>query len=146
MLSQAPVRRESISRPPPAGAKASDESARLRTELDALNAELREMPSTDVSLRAYLETWAALLSLSVAGKMTWDWLHTASKAPVFGFLVGALGVYFVVHSLLLRARARRMSAHEETRLRRQRELRALLGLEEAPVPPMPAAPAPALHQ
>ena len=35
----------------------------LRAELDALNEELRELHSTDHSLRAYFATWGAFVSL-----------------------------------------------------------------------------------
>ncbi len=120
-------------RPPSTG-----DEAGLRTELLALNEELRELKSTDHSARAYFLSWLALVAGSVSTKLVVDWVRTEGKPPVFGIPVLALGVWALVKATGHRRKARRLGKHEAVRMTRQLELRRLLGLEEAVFPETPA--------
>lgn len=117
-----------VQRPVP-GSTTSQEA--LRTELDGLNETLRVLKSTDFAVRAYAESWIAFVALSVAIKMVYDWYMHPTKSPVFAIPFGVIGLGVLFHSLGLRLKKSRLAREEETKLRRQRELRSLLGLEEA---------------
>lgn len=108
----------------------------LTTELHALNHELRELKSTDHALRAYVEGWLALVSLSVTGKLVFDWFRTDGKAPWLAIPIAILGVGFLVDAIRQKFAQRKLGAAEQLKLDRQRELRRLLGIDDAPVPPL----------
>lgn len=116
-------------RPPP--------DAGLRRELDALNLELKVMRSTDHSLRAYVSTWLTLVFGSVAGKLLLDWHRIeAARFPTVAVPVAVLALAFLADATVHRLHRRRLVAGENVQLARQRELRTLLGIDEAPVPKM----------
>jgi hypothetical protein len=124
--------------PTPAIALQTEDES-LRVELDALNEQLRELRSTDHALRAYLTSWAALVSLSVTGKLIYDWLNPPAgrdvRPPLFTATpLALLGLWLVWDTLRSRAEQRRLEQEESVHLARQQELRERLGLNEAPVP------------
>ena len=118
--------------------------ALLREELDQLNEGLRVLDSADHAVRAYVTSWLALVALAVAGKLVWDWQRLGTKPPLFAIPILAIGVGLFMKARGHRARQRACSADEEVRLSRQRELRTILGLDEAHIPPPSDAPLPAL--
>ena len=121
-------------RPPPV----AHEKAALRAELDALNTELKELKSTDLGVRALAEGWLAFLGASVGTKLVADWyrLDNAKFAwPAIPVLV--LALLFAIDAIRQFRKRSRLVAEENFGLARQRELRRLLGLDEARVPPNP---------
>ncbi len=121
----------------------------LRTELDALNEELRELRSTDHALRAYFASWGALVSLSVTGKLIFDFFNPPDgrvvRPPYFTATpLLLIGLWLVFDALKNRAQKAALEKHEAVRLARQHELRELLGLNEAPVPSLDDDAAPAV--
>jgi len=129
--------------PTPAPADAVPDRAALEQELGRLNEELRVLRSSDLSARAYFEGWFAIVSWSVVGKLLFDWYRSLAKWPWLAIPVGLLGVYLTVDLVRVRARRRPVVEREEAGLRRQRELRRLLRLDEAALPEAEAAPRPA---
>jgi hypothetical protein len=116
--------------------------AALRAELEALHVELRELKSTDHAVRAYFASWFALVTGSIACKLVFDWQKLQSKPPIVAAPLAVLALAFLAKAWQERRAKARLAAHEDVRLARQRELRKLLGVEDAPVPPL--APGPAL--
>ncbi len=121
--------------PEPSGTEAA-----LRAELDTLNASLRELKSTNFGVRAYVEAWFAFVAGSVGAKMLYDWQVTHGKPPLVAFPILLLGLSLGADAVAQRLAQRRLARDEEGRIRRQRELREKLGLEDAPVPPMSSQP------
>lgn len=125
-------------RPPPAPpplVATSGREAELRAELDALNLELRELKSTDLGVRAYAATWLGFLACGVGGKLLRDALVTDSKIAWAVWPLLLLGVLLFADAVAQKLAQRRLQRDEEERLARQRELRRVLGLEEAVLPP-----------
>jgi hypothetical protein len=118
------------------------EEIKLREELDRLNYDLRELRSTDYAVRAYIETWIAIVGGLATSKLVYDWQHTHGKPPVIAIPVGGLALLLFADSMLLRFKQRFVATDEERRLARQRELRRLLRVDEAQFPPLaPVTPA-----
>jgi len=117
----------------------ADPTVEPRAELLALNELLRERKSVDHGLRAYLGAWGAFLSVSIAGKLAYDSLKTPWVALPLAFL----GLVLVADVVAQKRLQWRLARVEELQLARQRELRGLLGLDEAVLPveaPLGAAP------
>lgn len=126
---------------PPATTRApplAHEKAALRAELDALNTELKELKSTDLGVRALAEAWLTFLGGSVGTKLLADWYRLKDAKfswPAIPVLL--LALLFGLDALRQFRKRSRLVAEENFGLARQRELRRLLGLDEAPVPPNP---------
>lgn len=103
----------------------------LRTELDELNGRLKVLRSTDFALRAYIVAWGAFVSGSVAAKLTWDWMHSDAKPPVIAVPLAIVGVLLTIDAVRSKMRQKKLAREEERELARQRELRGLLGIDEA---------------
>ena len=124
---------------PSADGAATD--AALWAELEALNVELRELKSTDHAVRAYFSSWLALVAGSVSVKLVWDWHKVQSKPPIVAIPLAVLALAFLTKAWQERRAKTHLAAHEDVRLARQRELRKLLGVEDAPVPALSSSPA-----
>jgi hypothetical protein len=111
-------------------------SAPLRAELEALNLELRELKSTDYSVRAYIETWIAAATGGAACKLIYDWQRMHSKPPIVAFPLAFFALAVLTDSIVQRVKGHRLAVVENRKLARQRELRQLLGIDEANVPHM----------
>ena len=133
--------RNDAARPVATPADAASRDAALWAELESLNADLRELKSTDHAVRAYFASWLALVAGSVACKLVWDWHKLQSKPPIVAAPLAVLALAFVVKAWQERRAKSRLVAHEDVRLARQRELRKVLGVEDAPVPPLEPSPA-----
>lgn len=120
--------------PPPAAPPVDEIVVGLRAELDAINDELKVLHSSTFALRAYAETWVAFVCLSSAGKLTWDWAHTAGDFPIFAVPLAVLGLAAGVDAVIQRVKQHRLARVEETQLARQRQLRQELGLDEVVFP------------
>jgi hypothetical protein len=102
----------------------------MREELDRLNDELRELRSTDYAVRAYIETWLAVVAGLATTKLVYDWHHTHGKPPVIAIPIAGLALLLLADSLVQRFKQRFIATDEERRLLRQRELRRLLRVDE----------------
>lgn len=131
---QTAVRSSTRREPPPVAPPVDDLTQGLRAELDAINDELKVLHSSTFALRAYAETWVAFVCLSSAGKLLWDWTHTAGNFPLLAVPLAVLGVVTAVDAIVQRVKQHRLARVEETRLARQRELRQELGLDELAFP------------
>lgn len=134
MLSPATERADSLRQPPAGVPAAHPDEKGLRTELDALNLELRELKSTDHAVRTYVETWLGFVTGSVGVKLLFDWQKTQGKLPYVAFPLILAGLALLVDAMLHRLEKSRLAVGEERQMLRQRELRGLLGLDDAPVP------------
>jgi hypothetical protein len=109
----------------------------LREELDRLNGELKELRSTDYAVRAYIETWLAVVAGLATAKLVYDWHHTHGKPPILAIPVAGLSLLLVADSIVQRFKQRFVASDEERRLARQRELRRELRIDEADLTPRP---------
>jgi hypothetical protein len=134
MLSPATDRADATRPPPPAPPAGTAAEVPLRAELDALNLELRELKSTDFAVRAYVETWIAFVLGSVGVKLLVDWQRTNGKFPVVGIPLAVAGLALLVDAFGARMKKRKLAAVEDKRLERQKQLRLILGIDDAPVP------------
>ena len=114
--------------------EAVDPQAELRGELLALNELLRERKSVDHAARAYFGSWGVVVSASVATKLYVDSVKTPWVAVPLAFLALVLLADVVSN----KRRQWKLNRVEQGQLLRQRELRRLLGLEEAVMPSEPA--------
>jgi len=115
-------------------ATTAGESKSLREELDRLNGELKVLRSTDYAVRAYIETWVAVVAGLSVLKLVYDWQHTHGKPPVIALPVACLSMFVFADSLLQRYKQRIIAKDEERRLKRQRELRLTLRVDEVNIP------------
>lgn len=111
-----------------------DPQAELRAELLALNELLRERKSVDHAARAYLGTWGVLVSASVTGKL----VHDSVKTPWVALPVAVLALVLLADVVSNKRRQWKLDRVEQQQLARQRELRQLLGLDEAVLPAEPS--------
>lgn len=108
-------------------------------ELAALNAELKELKSTDFAVRAYIETWLGTVAFLALAKVLYDWHRMHSRAPLLAIPVALLGLCLMLDSFVQRGHQRRLAREEEAKLARQRELRLSLGVNDAVFPTNQAA-------
>ncbi len=113
---------------------APEQEPKLREELDRLNGELRVLKSTDYAVRAYVETWVFVVTALATSKLLYDWHHTHGKPPVIAIPVASLSLLVFADSMLQRFKQRFVANDEERRLKRQRELRRLLRVDEVTLP------------
>lgn len=104
-------------------------------ELRTLNEGLRALESTDKAARAWIEGWVAVVAGGLAVKLALDHYAPGSLTPLWLAAVpGAFAGVVLLDILRLRFAYRQLEAGERVRLDRQRELRRLLSLDDAPVP------------
>jgi hypothetical protein len=111
-----------------------EQVTKLREELDRLNGELRVLKSTDYAVRAYVETWVSVVTALATSKLLYDWHHTHGKPPIIAIPIAGLSLLVLADSLVQRFKQRFIASDEEQRLKRQRELRRLLRVDEVTLP------------
>lgn len=121
----------------PRALAASRDPASLRSELDRLNHELRDLPSARLAARTYFQAWFGCAALAVAGKLHFD-ASRLGKVSWLALVLVVAGAAVLLGVVRRRREVGRMRVAEDEKLARQRELRRELGLDEARFPLDPA--------
>ena len=115
-------------------AQTTQSSEELYAELAQLNTELRELKSSELAVRAYMETWVAAVSFLAWSKLVYDWQKTHSHAPWLLIPLAMFALVVFADSLSQRSKQHKLARAEEDKLKRQRELRSILGVDDAVFP------------